>query len=59
MSSQAQQLKPMVQTTWEAEIRRITILGQREQKDHGTPPSRPVAGCSGACLSSQVSWTHK
>jgi hypothetical protein len=38
---------------WEAEIRKITIRGQPEEKVNETP-SQPRVECSGVCLSSQL-----
>jgi hypothetical protein len=50
----AQWLVPVILAIWEAETRRITVLGQPGQKSLQDPISmRKKAGCGGTCLSSQ------
>jgi hypothetical protein len=47
-----QWLKFVVLATWEAEIRRLTVSGQLEQK--AETPSQPMTGQGGAYLSSPL-----
>jgi hypothetical protein len=51
-------LKPIIATTWEAEIGRIIFPSQPGQNAHEIP-SQPRAGRGGAHLLSQVSGKHK
>jgi hypothetical protein len=50
---QAQWLKPIILATWEAEVSRIPVQGQLEQKVCKTP-SQQMAGCGGVHVSSQL-----
>jgi hypothetical protein len=49
-------LIPVILATWEAEIQKIEIQDQPRQKANKTPPSQPIAGSNGVCLSSQTTW---
>jgi hypothetical protein len=44
---------PVILTTWEAEMRRLLVLGQPRQKVSETP-YQPIPRCSGMLPSSQI-----
>jgi hypothetical protein len=43
----------IILASWEAEIKRITVQDHPGKRIHYTP-SKPIAGCSDVCLSSQL-----